>query len=260
MLRKSSPEFRRRVLAGVISYQLQLKSIDYALKRYVEPDQYDQEDLRLGDSVSDYLRDCVEDLMSKLRSLHTPQPTFGVFGAEITLYRVPHSLDVARMLSNRGLLLEVLPILRTCLEMTAWSHTAFYIQDEENVVALSAPSCISKMKDVYKTVGKIYGYLSKFTHWGHVIHGQFLDINPEQVAVLQASVRYRAMSLALCLVILDVFVEVVRGIYKARSEALVTFVQGGLDRDADRKIYRMLSSIVDATGLTDVREIQLFVQ
>ena len=99
-------------MAGLVSYQLQLNSIDYALKRYVEPDTYDGEELSLGDEVSDYLRDSVAVLMKQLRQLHTKHPTFGTFGAEITLYRVPHSLDTGRLLSNRGLLLEVLPILR----------------------------------------------------------------------------------------------------------------------------------------------------
>src|SRR5262249_43447701 len=180
----------------------------------------------------------------------------GVFGAELTLYKVPDGLDTARLLSNRGLLLEVLPILRLCLEMAAWSNTAFYLQSEDEIVALKAPSCISDLKNVYKSAGRIYGYLSKFSHWGHVIHGQFLDIRSEQVAVLRASVRYRAMSLALCLVVLDVFVEVVRKLYSERSHALVNKVQGGLEENNDRKIHRMLSSIVDMTGSEDLHEIQ----
>ena len=260
MMRKSSPEFRRRVLAGAISYQLQLSSIDYTLKRYVKPDQYDNEEVSLGDEVSDYLRDNASKLMSELRNLQAQYPSFGVFGAEITLYRVPHSLDVARMLSNRGLLLEVLPILRLCLEMMAWSHTAFYMQDEEEVIALKAPYCISNLKDIYKASGRIYVYLSKYTRWGHVIHGQFLDIKTEQVAVLQASVRYRAMSLALCLVVLDIFVEVVRKLYPGRSDALVTGVYGGPDRNADRKTYRLLSGIAHMTALPDLFEIESFLE
>jgi hypothetical protein len=117
MERESPPEFRRRVLAGVISYKLRLKSMYYTLKRYIDAELYDNESTSLGDSISDYLRECVELLMNELRNLHTPNPTFGEFGAEITLFRIPHCLDVARMLSNRGLLLEVLPILRLCLEM-----------------------------------------------------------------------------------------------------------------------------------------------
>jgi hypothetical protein len=77
MLRASPPEFRRRILAGAISYQLQLKSVDYALKRYVGSDTYEDEDPSLGDAVSDYLRNSVAMLMKELRNLHTAHPAFG---------------------------------------------------------------------------------------------------------------------------------------------------------------------------------------
>ena len=261
MLRRSPPEFRRRVLAAAISYQLQLRSIDYALKRYVASDLYESDDTPLGDATSDYLRDSVTKLMKELRDLHTKDPTFGMFGAEITLYRVPDSLDVARMLANRGLLLEVLPILRLCLEMTAWANVAFHMQDEEKkVVALKAQSCIASLKDVYGTAGKIYGYLSTFSHWGHVIHGEFLSFDDQQVAVLKASVRYRAMALALCLVVLDVFIEVIRKIYAERSDALVVEIQGIPDRGIARNTQKMVATITELTALADLQRIQSFLR
>jgi hypothetical protein len=260
MERGSPPEFRRRILAGAISYQLRLKSMDYALKRYVDADLYENESISLGDSVSDYLRKSVELLMKELRNLHTPHPSFGEFGAEITLFRVPHCLDIARMLSNRGLLLEVLPILRLCLEMMAWSSAAFYIKDENQITSLRAQSCISEIKDVYPTAGKLYGYLSTFSHWGHLIHGHFLDFNTQEtgVGVLTASVRYRAMALGLCIVILDAVVEVVRKLYPDRSDVLIQGVQGVLERDTARSTYSKLSSIVRTTGLKDLTEIESF--
>ena len=115
--------------------------------------------------LADYLRDSVAVLMKELRNLQTKHPAFGIFGAEITLYRLPHSLDTARMLSNRGLLLEVLPILRLCLEMMAWSSSAFDMQDEDDVVALKAQSCISELKNVYRTAGKIYIYMDISQHF-----------------------------------------------------------------------------------------------
>ena len=247
-------------MAGLVSYQLQLSSIDYALKRYVKPNTYDGEELLLGDEVSDYLRDSVMVLMKQLRLLQTKHPTFGTFGAEITIYRLPHSLDTGRLLSNRGLLLEVLPILRLCLEMLAWSSVAFHMKDEARVVALKAQSCIAELKSLYPTAGRLYGYLSTFSHWGHVIHGHFLDVRPEQVSVLKASVRYRAMALALCLVILDVFVEVVRMLYPTRSDALISEIQGVIDRTNDRKTHRTLARIVDLTKLDDLQEIQALLE
>jgi hypothetical protein len=260
MPRNSPPEFRRRVVAAAISYKLQLNSIDYTLKRYIASDLYEHEDLSLGDVVSDYLRDSVALLGDELRSLHTTHPSFGIFGAEITLFRAPHNLDTARMLSNRGLLLEVLPILRLCLEMIAWSNVAFHMRDEAEVVELKAQSCITEMKNVYRSAGKIYGYLSRFTHWGHEIHGRFLDFSEQQVGVLSASVRYRATALALCLVILDILIEVVRKLYPGRSNALIAEVQGVLDRNEERNTYRLISSVRELTGLDELSEIQAFLK
>jgi hypothetical protein len=114
------------------------------------------------------------------------------------------------MMSNRGLLLEVLPLLRLSLEMAAWAHTAFYISDEQTSRRPKGPKLHFLFEGALTNLsGQLYGFLSQFSHWGHAIHGKFIDIDEEAVSIVKASVRYRAMSLALCLVILDVIVEVI---------------------------------------------------
>jgi hypothetical protein len=255
LTRDSPPEFRRRILAAATSYRLQLRSIDYALKRYVEPTLYENEGTLLGDAVSDFLRDKLEVLKLELQNLHTEHPTFGQFGAEITLFRIPHALDVCRLLANRGLLLEVLPTLRLCLEMMAWASVAFGMVDEAKIVDLKAQRCVSQLTVIYPSGGRLYGYLSAFSHWGHIIHRHFISLDDERVGVLHASVRYRAMALALSVVLVDVLVEVARSIYHERSEGLVLNVQGVPDHDKMRKAYLTVESIVDATGLDDLKEI-----
>jgi hypothetical protein len=150
MSRASPPEFRRRILAAAISYQLQLRSIDYALKRYVNPNEYGDEQNSLGDIVSDFLSDSTATLADELRNFHSKENfTFGQFGAEITLFRCPEVLNLARMLANRGVFLEVLPMLRLCLEMISWSAVANFITDEDKVKRLRARACISKIKPIY---------------------------------------------------------------------------------------------------------------
>lgn len=261
MQRGCPPEFKRRVLAAMLSYRMQLSSIDYTLKRYVDAKLYEADESRLGEAVSDYLRHATQILSEELKNLHTQGDLpLGVLGAELTLYRLPSALDSARMMSNRGLLLEVLPLLRLTLEMAAWAHTAFYLDEEEQVFELKAQSCISSLKGTYTSVGQLYGFLSQFAHWGHAIHGQFLDIEKGVTWVVMASVRYRAMSLALCLVILDVVVEVTRKIYAERSDGLVSRVQGVACPDPARHSYQYVSKIADACGLTEVRKIRSFLQ
>jgi hypothetical protein len=77
---------------------------------------------------------------------------------------------------------------------------------------------------------------------------------------VRASVRYRAMSLALCLVILDVIVEVVRKIYAERSHELVSKLQGVAYPDPARKSHQYVSRIADMSGLSEIREIRYFLQ
>lgn len=225
----------------------------------MNPQEYDEEQISLGDATSDYLARSAVILEEELRDLHTKSElAFGVLGAELTLYKIPYTLDTARMLSNRGLLLEILPILRLCLEMMSWATVAFKAVDEEHVVTLKAQSCIPHMKRIYRTTGRLYGYLSQFTHWGHIVHGHFIAADDRNIAVLKASVRYRAMGLSLCLVILDAFVEVIRHLYKDRSDTLVLRIQDTLHRDSSRKTSQAVSRITELSGLDDIREIQSF--
>src|SRR3954468_21436537 len=94
MQRNSPAEFKRRVLAGMLSYGMQLSSIDYTLKRYVEPDTYETEDGSVGDTISDYLRSASQTLKEELKELHAQgEIPLGVLGSELTLYKLPDLLD-----------------------------------------------------------------------------------------------------------------------------------------------------------------------
>jgi hypothetical protein len=260
MQKQSPAAFKRRILAAKLSYEMRLSSIDYTLKRYVDSDVYEREEIYLGEIVSSYLRVSCNALSEELGKLHTQgELPFGIFGAELTLFRFPHLLDTARMMANRGLLLEVLPMLRLGLEMTAWAHTAFFLTGEEDVINLKAQSCISHLKRTYGSVGRLYGLLSEFTHWGHAIHGEFIDIDDEEkVAIVNGSVRYRATSLAACLTLLDVFVAVTQSIYGERSALLARRIQGA-GYPQERHTYEHLTKIAKMTRLRIVSELQSIV-
>jgi len=71
------------------------------------------------------------------------------------------------MLANRGVLLEVFAILRLCVEMISWASVVFGLADDNAIAGLKAQTCITSAKIFYAPAGKLYGYLSKFAHWGH---------------------------------------------------------------------------------------------
>jgi hypothetical protein len=255
MQRRSPAEFRRRILAAATSYVLQVKSIDYTLRRYVKPDQYQNDDELLGDIVSDFIKSGAESVRVGLRALHTAEPGFGRVGSEITLYKFPDVIDVARMLANRGLFLEVIPILRLAVEMTGWAICVHNSEDENYVANLKAQSCLSALKRIYPSAGRVYGYVSKFSHWEQAIHPFFLNIE-ENVGLIRASCKYRAISSALCLVILDIFLEAVRCLYGAQAESLITAVQGIAEREATRAVSRLLDRVAETTSDEDIVEVR----
>jgi len=259
--RKAPPELKRRILAAGGSYKLQLRSIDYTLKRYVEADQFERLDSTLGDNVSDFVRERRGLLSQELRKLHTAEPNFGQFGAEVTLFKLPEVVDTARTLANRGLLLEVLPISRLVLELISWSVVAFFSTEEQKVRGLKGQNCISKMTSIYDSVGRLYGYFSTFSHWSHETHSDFIHISERGVtSIIHASPRQRAVSLTLCLVMLDVLAEAIRYIYGRNAEALIIGVQGTLTRDKSKHCHRLAEEIAIATGLQEIKELQEFLR
>jgi hypothetical protein len=255
MSRATPAEFKRRILAAAVSYQLQLRSIDGTMKRYIEPNQFDLLEMTLGETVNEFLDHRLKLLGTELRELHRPDPSFGQVGAEFTLFKLPVVLNAARILANRGLLLEVLPILRLILELTGWAVVAFSAV-EEKVIRLKPQGCIPKLKVIYSTAGKLYGYLSKFSHWSYEIHSEFLHFSEGRTAVIHASPRQRAISLTLCLILLDIIVEAARHIYSSEAKKLVIAIQGTLDRIESRECCRMISEIAACTNLPEIKELQ----
>jgi hypothetical protein len=145
--------------------------------------------------------------------------------------------------------------------MTAWAVVAFFMEDEEKVLRLKAQNCISKLKTVYGSAGQIYGHFSKFSHWEQAIHGHFLDVTEERLALITASCRHRAMSLTLCLIVLDLFIEVTRYLYPVSSDALIVGVQGVSDRAGSRRVHQMVAQIVDfSRSDEDFQELQFLLR
>ena len=95
---------------------------------------------------------------------------------------------------------------------------------------------------------------------GGTLYTNFLDFDDDYVAVLKASVRYRAMGLALGFVMIDILVEVVRRIYAEKSEPLIVRVQGTSSLDRSRKCFLTVQKIAKISKLDDLQKIGSFLQ
>ncbi len=171
--RESPIEFKQRIKAAAISYQLRLKSIDYTLKQYVPPE---PTNIILGDEISDFLKKSLRDTREELNRLYIDgYAKFGEFASEITLVRIPDMIDTSRMLANRGLFLEIVPILRTNLEMLAWVSKVYFIENDDLVKSIEPQKCVAHLKKIYEPAGSLYGMFSKYTHWNYNIHPKFFN-------------------------------------------------------------------------------------
>ncbi len=260
MQRSSSPELKRRVLAAISSVLLGVQSVDAAKKRYVPEDIFEDQELFLGDEVSVFIDDAHDALMSGIQYLQSlEEPSYGRIGAEISLYRIPNIIRSARLLANRGLLLEVVPLLRQALEMVSWAYMAFNEDDQKIIDKLKAQHCVGSLKKIYPNAGRIYGYLSQFTHWGRSIHNHFIGIEEGRGAILNASVEHRAISLALCLTLVDVLLETLRALYANHSHELISNVQGCLAWETERNTFKYIEKISVKSQLSETRRILEFV-
>lgn len=255
--RRTPKELHRRLLAAAVSYQLQLRSIDYTLRTYVNDLTLDDDSIAIGDKISDFISNALKTTKARLKELHTSEKfSFGQFGAEVTLFKLPETIDTARLLANRGLLLEAIPILRLCVEMLCWSKAVYNMSDESAIIALKPHACISKTKATYPSIGMFYGYLSKIAHWEQTIHGDFMHFEGDAISIVSASCKNRAMSLAICLTVIDILTEVVRAIYKDMASDLIFDVQGTLNRDKIRKTYVLTSEITELVQLPEFDQLR----
>jgi hypothetical protein len=142
--------------------------------------------------------------------------------------------------------------------MIAWAVAVFDSDDENYVTRLKAQSCLAMLKSVHSSAGRVYGHISKYSHWEQAIHPVFMHIGEKDVGLIRASCKYRVMSATLCLVVLDIFVAAVQHLYAARADPLVRNIQGTVDRDPRRKIQHLVQRILDLTHLDEIGEVQAF--
>ena len=114
------------------------------------------------------------------------------------------------------------------------------------------------LKKIYETSGKVYGYLSKFSHWGHAIHHVFLDFDEDKASVIYSPIKYRAMCLSAILLLLDIFTESIKFVYGERSSEIVFDVQGPAANGPNRNALTAFKRIKELCKLAEIDEIGNF--
>jgi hypothetical protein len=124
--------------------------------------------------------------------------------SEINLARGIFTLRASLAIANKGGLFEVLALMRFLLEQLAWIWRCKDLDDETEIMALGARQSIRYLRQVYPTSGALYGWLSDFAHWLPDHHRLFVGFDGRRYNYTQASAKFRAVSLAHILLLLDI--------------------------------------------------------
>jgi hypothetical protein len=106
-------------------------------------------------------------------------------------------LEAAKKLSDLGYLCEVAVILRSLLEQFAFAAKVRTLPFETSIEKVKAIECLNYLKSIERGAGRLYGLLSKYTHFEFDHHTHFFSRSPEAVFTIQKDSVLRAYSVHL---------------------------------------------------------------
>lgn len=203
---------RTDLQASLVASAMRLSSVDYARRKYVREASPTEE--RAAELVRyaymDAYMEAKHQILATLDRTDVegrPEPTVGEFGASAVLERVLSSYWSAHLLFNLGHGFEGYTVARLVLEQLAWACAAANLETVDAIEQLSANRCITQLKQVVPSVGKLYGFLSKATHIGYESHSEFLVVAAGRNAVLHARGDYLSYGFVI-LTLADLFIVV----------------------------------------------------
>jgi len=193
-------DLKRKILAAAIAHKLRI-SLTYAEKRYVRDEQIVQpRDLGLSRKIDRLFESGHSGLSSYVESLKDNfEDNSGTLDdlSNQFFYRNLAGLDAAKKLSDLGYLCEVAVILRSLLEQFAFAAKVRTLPVETDLEKVKPIECVNYLKSIERGVGKLYGLLSKYTHFEFDHHTHFFSRSPDAVFTIQKDAVLRAYSIHL---------------------------------------------------------------
>jgi hypothetical protein len=78
------------------------------------------------------------------------------------------------------------------------------MDDLKAISKTSSTKAVSALKAIYPEAGKLYNWLSGHSHWAYSAHIKSWDVDDDKLGILLATGRFKAISLALAIVMLQV--------------------------------------------------------
>lgn len=193
-------DLKKKALAAVIANKLGI-SLSYAEKRYVGMKDIDApRDLGLShkiDALFDKGHSSFCSYVEALRNAFVEDTETLDDLSNQFFYRNMAGLDAAKKLSDLGYLCEVAVILRSLVEQFAFAAKLRTLPLETELEKIRPIHCLNYLKSIEGTVGRLYGLLSKYTHFEFDHHTHFFGRSPEAIFTIQKDSVLRAYSIHL---------------------------------------------------------------
>jgi hypothetical protein len=190
-------DLKRKVLAAAIAHKLGI-SLSYAERRYVQAAQINEpRELGLSRRIDALFQEGNLGLcayVDALRASYDDETTTLDDLSNQFFFRNMAGLEAAKKLSDLGYLCEVAVILRSLLEQFAFAAKVRTLSVETKLEKIKPIECVNYLKSIEKSSGKLYGLLSKYTHFEFDHHTHFFSRSLESIFTIQRDSVLRSYS------------------------------------------------------------------
>lgn len=213
--KKSSEIQIKKAIAGYISEQLGLSSIDYTYKKYIKSQKLDFYKNDFNNLISDSIikvRTYLKSFIESIRNLEKPDIP-SLFTASVAFFRLENTFIAALLCLKQGLFAEAFMLERIILEQIAWIYQIY--DYEGDFFKLKPSMSISTLKKIFPKIGILYGILSDFIHLDPKVNWSYVNYEENEGALIT---MYKSsdllVSLKFILYLLDMYCIVGEIIYK----------------------------------------------
>lgn len=171
------------------------------------------------------------------------------------IVRVLTTIRNSLYLARRGYVFETAMVARGALEQIAWARGASRAASEDELFKIDIHKEITFMKSIYPNCGKLYGELSRYSHFDAKLHNLFYAANDGEIAVRMADRGTKFMAMHWPFKLSDVLVVVFEEFYRDRLSVLRGLTRQGVLRKIRFPMAHMKKYF---SGVSDAELEQLF--
>lgn len=246
---------RKRIVGAIVACTLDLKSVDYTIRRYGRSLTTRAKADRVHDFTDRILKIADKDLdlaFSQRAKLSGLPNRVGLVASGAAIIRLQSSFLTASFLIRTGHNFEAAAVMKLILEQLAWAYVVHEWSDE-SVFSCLPSKCISKLKELMPWVGEFYGVLNEESHIKPNLMGRFLHETEKggKVSVRShdfsplAGFMYLCLADAYCVVLEVVYSQYLPGSRHTKLSSAKRVIPK-TNRPLARKIEKIKKQLVDA--------------